>query len=384
MLYPREATLGEKKVVKVLAIDGGGIRGVIPATFCKHLETITGSNVPMWKFFDFIVGTSTGGIMTMLLTRPDPDNPGQAKFSADDCIDLYLRHGKDLFSAPPEYMERNQKHELPVFPESSVVTTLQDFLPKPGCELKEALTEVAVTAYNLTTGHPWLFTSFDAKKSADSNFYMRDVAQASSAFPGLFAAARVTSVGGKRSMLCVDGGMSGASPILQAYMHASQVTRAAQSVLAGVEQLLSDYAWDKDAPGSLGAPMPLIFAEPDPDLEVIVLSLGTGHYLKPIAYDETDGWGFSQWADVMPDVMFDATTHTAEEEARTFLGTDNYFRFQVDLPGELNETANVKVVETLHAVADEAMSEGGELYPELQRLRSALASPPRQLAQSAG
>lgn len=224
--------MGQKKIVKVLAIDGGGIRGVIPATFCKHLEAITGSSVPMWQLFDFIVGTSTGGIMTMLLTRPDPDHPDQAKFSADDCVNLYVDHGKDLFSAPADYTAKNANNELPQFPESAVVTTLQAYLPKPGCELKQALTQVAVTAYDLTGRYPVLFSSFMANKSPVENFYMRDVAQATSAFPGLFAAAAITSVGGDQSLLCIDGGMSGASPILQGYMWASQVTRAPESVTA--------------------------------------------------------------------------------------------------------------------------------------------------------
>jgi uncharacterized protein len=375
-----EDWLGQKKIIKVLAIDGGGIRGVIPATFCKHLETITGSTLPMWQLFDFIVGTSTGGIMTMLLTRPDPDHPGQAKFSAEDCVNLYVQDGKDLFSAPADYTAKNANNELPQFPDSSVTTTLQAYLPKPGCELKQALTEVAVTAYDLNGRSPVLFTSFMANKSPMENFYMRDVAQATSAFPGLFAAAAITSVGGEQSLLCVDGGMSGSSPTLQAYMWASQVTRAPESITTTVEKALQNLY----VPG-VGFPyqrvtLPLLFANPDPDLQVIVVSLGTGHYMAPVPYDTTSGWGFAQWMNVLPDVMFDATTRTADDEAQTFLGLDNYYRFQVGLPAELSGTATASDVETLRDTADKAMCPGGELYPEFQRLQKVLAGLPKPAA----
>jgi patatin-like phospholipase/acyl hydrolase len=258
----------DRETIKVLTIDGGGVRGIIPATFCKHLETIMGSTVPMWKLFDFIVGTSTGGVMTMLLARPDPDHPGQAMFSADDCINLYLQQGRDLFSSSPDYLAKNAGHQFPEFPESSVAAALQGVLRKPDCELKQALMEVAVTAYDLDTRHPCLFTSFDAKKNSDSNFDMRDVAKAATAFPGLFAAPRIASIGGNRSLLCIDGALSGGSPILLGYKYASRITRARESTFAGLA----------------------------PDPRVIVVSPGTGHYLGSIPYDETNGWGFAPWA----------------------------------------------------------------------------------------
>lgn len=363
--------MGRKKIVKVLAIDGGGIRGVIPATFCAHLETITGCTVPMWKLFDFIVGTSTGGAITMLLTRPDPVRPGRARFTAQDCVNLYLQHGKDLFYAPPEYMANNAYHLAPEIPESSIVDTLQKFLPKPDCELKDALTDVAVTAYDLITRKPLMFSSLLAKKNPDGNFYMRDVVQASAAFPGLFAAAEITSVGGNRSLLCIDGGMSGNSPIVQSYAYAFMATKHPELLFAPAEQAagaVPDFAWE-----GFKGPMPMIFAQPDPDIQVIVVSLGTGHYLSRIPYDTARPWGFLQWGAIVTDVMFDATTYTAEYEARKLLDKKNYFRFQVNLPATLSGMADPSHVETLHKLADKAISPGGRLYREFQRLQKALA-----------
>jgi hypothetical protein len=312
--------------------------------------------------------------MTMLLTRPDPDHPGQAKFSAADCVNLYLQYGKDLFYATPDYILKNAYHLFPEFPESSVVKTLQNYLPIPGCELKQALTEVVVTTYDLITRKPLMFSSLAAKKYPVANFYMRDVAQASSAFPGLFPAANIKSVGGGRSLLCIDGGMSGASPIVQSYAFAYMATKHPELLFAAPEPALSSERLAEFALEVFEGPMPLIFADRDPNLQIIVVSLGTGRYHAPVPYDTANPWGFLQWGAVITDVMFNATACTAEDEAGMLLDKSNYFRFQIDLPGELSGMATVSDVGILNRIADKAISPGGAVYAEYQRLQQRLTS----------
>jgi patatin-like phospholipase/acyl hydrolase len=53
-------------VFEVLSIDGGGIRGVVPAIVLAEIEERTGR--PAAERFDLIVGTSTGGIPALGLT----------------------------------------------------------------------------------------------------------------------------------------------------------------------------------------------------------------------------------------------------------------------------------------------------------------------------
>lgn len=48
---------------KILSIDGGGIRGVIPAVLIDHIESHIGK--PVSELFDMVSGTSTGGILAM-------------------------------------------------------------------------------------------------------------------------------------------------------------------------------------------------------------------------------------------------------------------------------------------------------------------------------
>ena len=55
-------------VKKILSIDGGGIRGVIPALVLAEIEKRTNKRVA--DMFDLIAGTSTGGILALGLTIP--------------------------------------------------------------------------------------------------------------------------------------------------------------------------------------------------------------------------------------------------------------------------------------------------------------------------
>ena len=74
--------------VRVLAIDGGGIRGVIPALVLTELERRAGRRI--FEMFDLIAGTSTGGILACALCAPDP-------LPASDLVELYTKEGPKIF-----------------------------------------------------------------------------------------------------------------------------------------------------------------------------------------------------------------------------------------------------------------------------------------------
>lgn len=73
--------------IKILSIDGGGIRGVVILEILKRLESLTGQ--PVHKMFDLICGVSTGAILAMLL--------GALKKDLATCEDLYRLVSKNLF-----------------------------------------------------------------------------------------------------------------------------------------------------------------------------------------------------------------------------------------------------------------------------------------------
>ena len=82
-----------ERCYRVLALDGGGIRGLIPAEVLKEIETHMAR--PISEMFDLIAGTSTGGILALGLTKPG--QPGKPQFTASDMCDLYLNEGMTIF-----------------------------------------------------------------------------------------------------------------------------------------------------------------------------------------------------------------------------------------------------------------------------------------------
>src|SRR3989442_4572018 len=83
--------------IRILSIDGGGIRGIIPAMVLAELERKTGR--PICNLFDLIAGTSTGGVLALALTKPDA--AGKPAVSAARLIELSELEGDTIL--PPAW-----------------------------------------------------------------------------------------------------------------------------------------------------------------------------------------------------------------------------------------------------------------------------------------
>jgi len=88
------AKLKKKHFVDVLAIDGGGLRGLISLQVLIYLEKKTGK--PINQLFDVIGGTSTGAIIATFLTQPDQQ--GKPLYSAQELSDTYQALGQRLLA----------------------------------------------------------------------------------------------------------------------------------------------------------------------------------------------------------------------------------------------------------------------------------------------
>ncbi|XP_040917951.1 calcium-independent phospholipase A2-gamma-like [Toxotes jaculatrix] len=77
--------------IRVLSIDGGGTRGVVPLQVLKLLEDETGRKIH--QLFDYICGVSTGAVLAFML--------GLARFSLEECADMYRRFGSEVFRQNP-------------------------------------------------------------------------------------------------------------------------------------------------------------------------------------------------------------------------------------------------------------------------------------------
>jgi patatin-like phospholipase/acyl hydrolase len=203
---------------KVLSIDGGGIRGIIPAMVLAEIEARTGKKSA--KMFDLVAGTSTGGILALGLTKPGQD--GGPEYSAESLIELYETEGGKIF-------DRSVWHRI-----HSVGCLPEERYPSAGIEevaheylgdvrLAEALTEVLVTAYEIEKRSPWFFKRREARDPSEGfNLYMREVVRATSATPTYFEPIQL-KVGSLGTRTFIDGGVHSNNPAMCAYVEARKI-----------------------------------------------------------------------------------------------------------------------------------------------------------------
>jgi patatin-like phospholipase/acyl hydrolase len=278
-------------VLKVLAIDGGGIRGVIPATILSAIEERT--NTKIAHLFDLIAGTSTGGILALGLVKPGDD--GEPQYSAADLAALYDKEGKRIFN-------RSLWHEIVAldnladekYDAAGIEAVLKDYFGE--AMLSQAVTETLVTSYELESRQPWFFARHKALKDPGYDFPMRFVARATSAAPTFFEPEELTTT--KPHGGLVDGGVYANNPALCAYVESKDL-------------------------------------HPDHD-EILVVSMGTGQHTRPIHYAEAKNWGLAMWAKPILNVVFDGVSDTVDHQMKILCrdsddGDPRYYRFQTEL-----------------------------------------------------
>ncbi|XVF57452.1 hypothetical protein PTKIN_Ptkin06aG0206700 [Pterospermum kingtungense] len=91
-----------RKVITVLSIDGGEVRGLIPAKILDALETYIqeeegNENARLADYFDFIAGISTGGLITAMLTTSDCSSESKRPFTAKQIVEFYHTEGRKIF-----------------------------------------------------------------------------------------------------------------------------------------------------------------------------------------------------------------------------------------------------------------------------------------------
>jgi uncharacterized protein len=179
--------------VNVLAIDGGGIRGLIPALVLADIERRTGRR--MGELVDLIAGTSTGAIIACALARPDP-------MPAQRIAELYEIEGPRIF-------DRSLRKRI-----TSVGGVVDERYDSAG--LVDALTRWLGPGRLADLAPPVLLTAYDIERRravflGTSDVTMIDAAHASSAAPSYFEPARVDGA------TLVDGGVFATNPAVCAY-----------------------------------------------------------------------------------------------------------------------------------------------------------------------
>ena len=256
----------------LLSLDGGGVRELATVTFLANLEKALGE--PLYKKFDFFIGTSAGAITAMALSI--------AKMNGDNLLELWSEEtferilDSSLWDSKLGLMQINPKYDG-----KGKTQVLTEYFGN--LKLGDASGDLAIVSYDIEERKPLLLTSY-----GNSNISAIDAGHASSAAPIYYPTARV----GNRYL--IDGGIVANNPILHGY--------------AEVKKLY-------------------------PNSNVKILSVGTGLNKRPLKGKASQKWGLIGW--LMHDLFGLMLESSLDHEIATEIIGKDYIRVNSPL-GKVN------------------------------------------------
>ncbi|KAK3023973.1 hypothetical protein RJ639_042863 [Escallonia herrerae] len=327
MAAPSLATRG--KIVTVLSIDGGGIRGIIPGTLLAFLESklqeLDGPNARIANYFDVVAGTSTGGLVTTMLTAPNKDN--LPLYAAKDINSFYLEHGPKIFpqSSRNNFLDaiRNLVGTVrgPKYDGKYLRTLTKGLLGD--LTIRQTLTDVVIPSFDIKRLQP-------GKTNVLKNAFLSDICISTSAAPTFLPAHYFETKdeqGKTRNYDLVDGGVAANNPTQMA------ITHVTKEIVMGNFQFVQ--------------------LDPMDTARMLVLSLGTGTPKHEEKYTAAAAakWGLLNWvydngATPLLDIYFDASSDLVDFHVSTlfqaFKSEKNYLP-SVDIATKENMDALVQI-----------------------------------------
>lgn len=250
----------------ILTVDGGGIKGVIPAYILNQLESDIGKSC--YQLFDIMGGTSTGGIITAALTTPPPGSTNGMPLTAGEVLGIYQNDGASIFVPQgweiddvlyAEYYASNDGVGIEPYLQGKVGLTTLSAAKSNMQNINGRTSHVFMTSYTINSNGgtisnpvegvdygPYLFNWYDAALNTSDDYCVWEAARSTSAAPTYFP---VADVGGGVSPNSsanqrwgVDGGVMSNDPAVWAI---------SEAIRTGLATALSD---------------------------IVMISLGTGTY----------------------------------------------------------------------------------------------------------
>ncbi|KAL6644654.1 hypothetical protein ACP70R_016262 [Stipagrostis hirtigluma subsp. patula] len=262
-------------IVTVLSIDGGGVRGIIPGTILAFLEEklqeLDGPEARLADYFDVVAGTSTGGLVTAMLTAPDKD--GRPLFAAKDINGFYLEHCPRIFPASsggPLGLIRSMAG--PKYDGKYLHSVVRKLLGET--RVGDALQNIVIPTFDIKLLQPTVFSRYDALSNVSKNALLADVCISTSAAPTYLPGHQFETKdkdGKPRAFNLIDGGVAANNPTLLAMTHVSK------------QILLGNQDFFPIKPADYG--------------KFLILSLGTGSAKLEEKFDAAQAgrWGVLGW-----------------------------------------------------------------------------------------
>ena len=281
--------MSNQKLIRILSIDGGGIRGILPAQILVALERklqekTKNPKVKIADYFDLIAGTSTGGILACAYLMPDKNDIARPRYSAAEAVDLYLSNGGDIFSTSTfQFLKSMGGVTDERYSEKAIESILSKYFGDT--LLSDLVKPCLITSYDVYNSKAHFFRQHKAKETDGRNFYVRDVARATSAAPTFFEAAHVKSLSELPYPL-IDGGVFANNPTLCAYAEGHTVDFG-----QGVQRRTAD--------------------------DFFIFSLGTGSASKrKLEHKNVKDWGALEWIKPLIDIMMSGVSQTVDYQLK--------------------------------------------------------------------
>lgn len=319
-----------KKKIRILSLDGGGIRGIITCVILKYIEEelqkIDHPNAKIGDYFDLVAGSSTGGLITALVLFPDGSK--NAKYSIQEALELYAKKGDEIFSV--SFWEQ-LINPFGLFNEKISQKNLEKQLVEVfgDLELKQLIKPCLITAYDISSRKAKFFCSHEAIQPLE-NFYLKDICRATSAAPTYFEPAKIKSLYNQEYVF-VDGGVYANNPAMCAFAEARKIA-------------FSQELNDVNKPNY-------------PDIkDMLIVSIGTGQVLKPYKFKEFENAGKIKWVSPLIDILLTANAETVDYYLGKMYETlgprnqKNYYRIMPDLKNassEMDDTSKKNIYELI-------------------------------------
>jgi patatin-like phospholipase/acyl hydrolase len=340
--------------LRVLSIDGGGIRGLIPALLLEELERrlrAAGKTEPLHSYFDLIAGTSTGGILAAGLCAPHPQDIKRPAATPSELVALYRDEGGEIFQH--DVFTRLRRLFGNVFSGNFTSVVEEKYSHAPleeklkrvlgGRCIRDALTAVLITAYDIGAR-----TTVTLKKrplrpgeAPHDDYLFWQVARATSAAPTYFEPARVTNLTTGRSQTLVDGGVYANNPSVCAFVEA--------------QKMMGDHDG------------------------MLLVALGTGYQNRAYSYYETRNRGPINWINPalgapIISILMKGQCDAAEHQLELLLNSGaapNYFRLDAKLDGvndEMDDASEQNMAALEQFTAQLIKAESAKLDAIVERL----------------
>jgi len=295
----------------ILAIDGGGVRGIVAAVLLDALETerqALGATRPLSDCFDLIAGTSTGAIVAAGLAAPNAVSDGPRR-SPSQLRDLYRTGAKQIF--PSRFwcrlpvFGRLRQFFGPLYRSAPLIRLLEEVLDEVDfCDLRRNL---LISSYAIDPREAAFFRGGPDYQTANlpdgvtlpaDGVRVVDAVTGSTAAPTYFPPHQITNKLSGETKTVIDGGVFLNDP----------------SLLALAEAMM-------------------LF----PDDDIHVISIGTGRIIDPYPFKKARNWGFFEWLSPVGRFRTPLISAISDGQARavnaqmTKLLGDHYHRFDYDL-----------------------------------------------------